>query len=169
MMTQRSVEEYVAAVQERYRRADRREKARLLDEFTQVTGYHRKTAIRRLAQTAPKAKAVRAGRTKQYGPWVAYALNVVWQASGQLCSKRLKPFLPELLDILERHGELVLEAPYKAQLCQMSAATIDRLLKPYRKLTGRRPLGTTKPGSLLNAAITICTFAEWDEGIPGFL
>lgn len=169
MMTRGSVKEYVTAVKERYRRASRGEKARLLDEFTQVTGYHRKAAIRRLAQATPKAKGVRAGRTKQYGPPVAEALNVAWQAADQLCSKRLKPFLPELLEILERHEELVLEAPLKSQLCQMSAATIDRLLKPYRKFTGRRPLGTTKPGSLLKAAIPIRTFAEWDEVRPGFL
>jgi len=44
MMTRGSVEEYVTAVQERYRRASRREKARLLDEFTQVTGYGHKAA-----------------------------------------------------------------------------------------------------------------------------
>jgi len=169
MMTRGSVEEYVTAVQERYRRASRREKARLLDEFTQVTGYRRKAAIRRLAQPARKTQGVRAGRTRQYGPPVAAALNVAWQAADQLCSKRLKPFLPELLEILERHEELALETPLKAQLCQMSAATIDRLLKPYRKLTGRRPLGTTKPGSLLKAAIPIRTFAEWDEVRPGFL
>ena len=169
MMTRGSVKEYVVAVQERYRRAGRGEKARLLDEFTQVTGYHRKAAIRRLAQAPPKAQGVRAGRTRQYGPPVAEALNIAWQAADQLCSKRLKPFLPELLETLERHEELVLAAPLKAQLCQMSAATIDRLLKPYRRFTGRRPLGTTKPGSLLKAAIPIRTFAEWDEVRPGFL
>ena len=168
-MTRGSVKEYVEAIRHRYRRASRPEKARLLDEFTQVTGYHRKSAIRRLAQTEAKGKGVPAGRSKQYGLRAAEALNVAWQAADQLCSKRLKPFLPQLLDILERHEELVLEASLKAQLCTMSTATMDRLLKPYRQRGGRRPFSTTKPGSLLKAAIPIRTFADWDDKRPGFL
>jgi len=169
MMTRGSVKEYVEAIRHRYRRASRPEKARLLDEFTQVTGYHRKSATRRLAQTEAKGKGVPAGRSKQYGLRAAEALNVAWQAADQLCSKRLKPFLPQLLDILERHEELVLEASLKAQLCTMSTATMDRLLKPYRQRGGRRPFSTTKPGSLLKAAIPIRTFADWDDKRPGFL
>ena len=51
----------------------------------------------------------------------------------------------------------------------MSAAAIDRLLKPHRLRRMRRPFGTPKPGSLLKEAIPIRTFAEWDENRPGFL
>ena len=39
-MTRGSVKEYAEAIRERYRRASRREKGHMLDEFTQVTGYH---------------------------------------------------------------------------------------------------------------------------------
>jgi hypothetical protein len=51
----------------------------------------------------------------------------------------------------------------------MSPATIDRLLRPWRRLGGRRGLTTTKPGSLLKNAIPIRTFTEWQENKPGFL
>jgi len=51
----------------------------------------------------------------------------------------------------------------------MSSSTIDRLLRPYRRLGGRRPLTTTKPGSLLKSSIPIRTFADWEENRPGFL
>ena len=51
----------------------------------------------------------------------------------------------------------------------MSVATIDRVLKPYRKRGLRRPFSTTKPGSLLKASIPIRTFADWDDKRPGFL
>jgi len=57
----------------------------------------------------------------------------------------------------------------EAQLCQISPSTIDRLLHPYRRLGGRRPLTTTKPGSLLKNSIPIRTFADWQEDRPGFL
>lgn len=169
MMTRGSVKEYVEAIRSRYLRASRKEKTVLLDEFIRVTGYHRKAAIRLLRGTSSQSKGLRRGRTKQYGLQVAEGLKVVWEVAGQLCSKRLKPFLPELLEVLERHEELVLGAGLKAQLCHLSTSTIDRLLRPYRQRGGRRPLSTTKPGSLLKAAIPIRTFADWNEARPGFL
>jgi hypothetical protein len=46
---------------------------------------------------------------------------------------------------------------------------MDRLLRTYRKQGGRRPLSTTKPGTLLKTAIAIRTFSEWDHRHPGFL
>ncbi len=34
---------------------------------------------------------------------------VVWRAANGICSKRLVPFLPELVPILERRGHLTLD------------------------------------------------------------
>ena len=51
----------------------------------------------------------------------------------------------------------------------MSAATMDRVLRPWRRAGGRRPLSTTRPGSLLKSPIPIRTFADWMEGWRGFL
>ena len=96
-------------------------------------------------------------------------MKMARETSDRMCSKRLQPFLPELVQVLEHHGELTLPEEVREQLCQMSAATIDRLLKPYRHRGHRRPSSTTKPGSLLKAAIPIRTFADWDDKRPGFL
>ena len=168
-MTRGSVKEYVEALRERYRRASRKEKGRILDEFTQVTGYHRKAVIRLLRARSLGGPPRRRGRPRRYGAPVAAALRVAWEATDRLCSGRLHPFLPELVKALRRHGEKTMTAEVEAQLCQMSPSTIDRLLRPWRRLGGRRPFTTTKPGSLLKGAIPIRTFGEWEEGRPGFL
>ena len=110
-----------------------------------------------------------AGRPRRYGHDVSGALRVVWEATDRLCSKRLHPFLPEVLTALKRHGEISMSPAIEAQLCQMSSATIDRLLRPYRLVGGRRPFATTKPGSLLKRSIPIRTFTDWEEDTPGFL
>ena len=47
MTTRRELSE---AAGERYRRSDKREKGEILDEFVQLTGYHRKHAIRVLCR-----------------------------------------------------------------------------------------------------------------------
>ena len=168
-MTRGGVKEYLEAIRERYIKADRKEKGRLLDEAVQVTGLHRKSLIRSLKIRPDPKRGGKRPRPRKYGPEVVSALKAVWESSDRMCGKRLQPFLPELMEALERHGELALAEGVKERLREMSAATVDRLLKPHRHRGLRRPFGTTKPGSLLKAAIPMRTFAEWDEGRPGFL
>jgi hypothetical protein len=168
-VTRQSIEEYVQAVRERYRKASKKDKGKILDEFTQTTGLHRKAVIRLLNRASKSPAKKRSGRPREYGSEVVETLKTIWEISDRLCSKRLKPFLPEMLDVLRHHGELHTDASIEAQLCRMSAATIDRLSRPWRRLGGRRPLSTTKPGSLLRSAIPIRTFTEWENTKPGFL
>ena len=168
-MTRSSVREYIGAIRERYVGAGRRAKGKILDEATRVTGYHRKALIRLLRPGNGRGPARRRGRPRRYGPVEAEALKVAWEATDRLCSKRLQPFISELVPILRRHGARCFTDEVEAQLRQMSATTMDRLLKPYRRTGGRRAFSTTKPGSLLKASIPIRTFADWHEDQPGYL
>jgi len=169
-MTRGSIREYVEAIRGRYVMASKAEKSKMLDEFTKVTGCHRKTAIRLLLRKNKQVTNKKRGHPKRYGPTVVEALRVAWEATDRLCSKRLQPFLPELITVLRKHGEgNIMSAEIEAQLCQISPSTIDRVLRPWRKVRGRRPFSTTKPGSLLKSSIPIRTFADWQDARPGFL
>ncbi|MCH8745531.1 MAG: hypothetical protein IIB31_07790 [Chloroflexi bacterium] len=121
-MTRGGVKEYLEAVQGRYLKGNRKEKGRILDEVTKVTGYHRKAAIRLLGQRGKRKPVGRRGRTKQYGVEVVAALKEAWEASDRMCSRRLQPFLPELVEALERHGETNLTGELREQLCRISVA-----------------------------------------------
>jgi hypothetical protein len=166
-MTRGSVLEYVEALQRRYLASGRKEKSRILDEVVEVTGYHRKAATR-LLLNKPKSPPKPRGRPACYGA-VAQPLRAIWEASDRLCSRRLQPFMPEMVRVLRQHGEQHIDADVAARLCKMSPATIDRLLRPWRRMGGRRPPGTTRPGSLLKSSIPIRTFADWQENRSGFL
>ena len=168
-MTRRSIVEYAQALRGRYFGASRKGKGKMLDEFTQVTGLHRKAAIRLLHRLGEARADKRRGRKRKYGTEIAEALRAVWEASDRLCSRRLQPFLPEMVKALRQHGEQQIDAATEVQLCRMSPATIDRLLRPHRRLGGRRGLTTTRPGSLLKSSIPIRTFADWQENQPGFV
>jgi hypothetical protein len=74
-----------------------------------------------------------------------------------------------MVKVMRHHGELAVDLKVEAQLCQMSPSTMDRLLRPWRYLGRRRPLSTTKPGSLLKRSIPIRTFGDWADEAPGFL
>lgn len=168
-MTRQSIEEYLQAIRERYRKVCKEDKGKILDEFTKTTGLHRKAVIRLLKRSGKSTVKKRSGRPPEYGVKVIESLKIIWEASDRLCSKRLKPFLPEMMRVLRHHGELDIDVSVEDQLCRISPATIDRLLRPWRRVGGRRPVSTTKPGSLLKSAIPIRTFAEWEETKPGFL
>jgi hypothetical protein len=165
---QQSKHDLVTAVQRRYARAGRVEKGQILDEFVAATGYHRKWAIGLLRHGPPPARAGCGGRPRVYSAVVVGALRAVWEASGELCGKRLAPFLGEFVPALEAEGVLQLEPPVRGLLLQMSAATIDRRLHPFR-LERRRGRGTTKPGTLLKQQVPIQTYTPWDEQRPGFV
>lgn len=168
MMSQRSKRELSETIRLRYLKSNKAEKVRILDEFVQATGYHRKYAIRVLGH-GPKPKDLKKkGRRKVYQGEVVQILIQIWEICGRICSKRLKPFLPEIILVLERHHEISLTAEMKALLLGMSRSTIDRCLKTAR-FEHRRGLSTTKPGTLLKKAIPIQTFTPWDEERVGFL
>ena len=166
-MNKSGVKEYAAAIRDRYHKAKKEEKNKILDEFVKVTGYHRKAAIRLLLKT-PQLTVEHRGRPIQYNA-VLQPLKVIWEASDRLCSKRLKPFIPEMIQVLRRNNELHIDADTEAQLIHLSPSTIDRRLKSHRIAGGRKTLSTTRPGNLLKSTIPIRTFADWEEDKPGFL
>jgi hypothetical protein len=169
MMSPRSKREMIEAIRPRYLKANKVGKVQILDEFTATTGYHRKYAIRVLKH-GPKPKGLkRPGRRKKYAGEVVQALEQVWGIYGRICSKRLHPFLPEGVAVLERCHELSLSPEIKQLLLSMSRATIDRCLKKARFTHTIHGLSTTKPGSLLKKAIPVRTFTPWEDEHPGFL
>ncbi|UCG24514.1 MAG: hypothetical protein JSW55_00475 [Chloroflexota bacterium] len=167
-MSKESKDELTKRTHARYLQASRAEKTSILDEFVAATGYHRKHAIRKLRRGIPECYRERRGRQRRYTGDVVRALAEIWRICGCICGKRLQPFIPEMVAVLERHNELVLDPETRALLLRMSASTIDRRLAPFRQQRGRG-LSTTKPGTMLKEAIPIRTFADWDDAKPGFV
>ena len=129
MMSQTIKRELVAAIRPRYTLGSRIERQLVLDELVTTTGYHRKYAIQVLNHPLkPRTGPRRGDQTKYIGP-VRVALEQVWRAANCICGKRLVPGLPTLVEALERHGELQLDAGTRALLLTLSPATADRLLK----------------------------------------
>lgn len=177
-MTLATRQELTKSVRDRYWRASRKQKTLILDQFVADTGYHRKYALAVLHQnprhgrTAGPSTTGAAGvrrRRHIYTQDVTDALVFIWKTCDYIGSKRLHPFLPEMVRVLDSCDELRLPEQTKQLLLTMSRATIDRLLKPARR--GRIPHGrsTTKPGTLLKKSIPIRTWNDWDDAKPGFL
>jgi len=150
-----------------YRTASGSHKQQLLQDFVTATGYARKYALW-LLNHAEEILQTPTGLRRRYGPEVEQALVLVWKTLNRICTKRLIPFLPSIVETLEQHGHLQLSEEHRNLLLSMSAATADRLLQAHRYSLPRGRT-TTKAGPLLKQQIPIRTFAQWDEAQPGFL
>src|SRR6266480_5411228 len=167
----------------RYRRARKKKKTGILNEFVELTGFARSYAAMvlrnhgRVVTVNPKLrvrgdvgkKLRRPGRRPDYDEEVVKALLKVWRIMDYICGKRLAPVLGEMVERLLRHNELRCDAATREKLARMSAATIDRLLRPERQKYQLKGRSHTRPGTLLKHQIPMRTFNEWDEQRPGFL
>jgi len=169
-MSPRSKREYLAAIVVRYRRASRKAKTAILDEFCSTCNYHRKHALRlirtfrRFAQKQPRQR----GRKPTYDPQkLLVPLKRIWLAANLPCSKRLKAILPLWLrGYAKTYGPV--SQTLAGELLRISPSTIDRILQPVRAAYTKHGRATTKPGTLLRKHIPIKT-NQWDESRPGFL
>ena len=159
---------YLKAIRLRYRRARKKVKVTILDEFCSVCGYNRKYAIRLLNQRGKARKKRRPGPKPVYASSeFLLALKRIWFASDQMCSKKLKAAIPLWLPFYESVYK-ALTSETREKLLTISAASIDRVLRPVRVAHGRKGLSGTRPGSLLKSQIPIRT-DFWDVSEPGFM
>lgn len=167
-MARQSKREYLRSIYERYRLGRRTEKTAMLEEFCKVCGYNRKYAIWLLSRPLPKPGARRrvTVRSATYSQASIATLAKVWQASGYLCSQRLKAALPQWLPWIKKHFEV--NGKLEKELLEISARQMDRRLSPHKHTVKRRLYGTTRPGSLLKQMIPIKT-DHWDVTLPGHL
>jgi hypothetical protein len=174
MLPERSIlmarrdEKYLRLLKERYRKASRKERSTILDEFVKTTGYHRKYAIALLNGRRQRSQGpIKRPRRAVYGPEEARALLSLSQLFDHINSKRLRSALDAELSGLYESGFLQVSSECYKKLKQVSPATIDRLLAGRRRQPARRR-GFTKPGTLLKHQIPVRTWADWTEDCPGF-
>jgi hypothetical protein len=160
--------EYFKAIYQRYQKASGELKGRILDEFCKVCGYNRKYAICKLngpvPESKPKERKKRRGN-RVYNERTIDILGSVWEASGYLCSIRLKAVLPLWLPWIRKRFEFSEEV--QRQLLKISPRQIDRRLQSRRIRATRKIYGRTKPGTLLKHHIPIRT-DHWNIKDPGY-
>ena len=167
-MSSQSIGELAGSRSLDYARSPRKKKIAILDEFVAATGVGRKTAITLLRDPPPVTPRPRGKPKERYGADVRAALELLWAASGHICSKRLVPGLPGIIAKMEAHKEPLWNQQTKEKLLKLSPSTCDRLLRAKRK--SYLPVGRcmTKPGSMLKSQIPIRTWSDWSDEEPGF-
>src|SRR5215469_10882729 len=130
----------------RYLKAAKKEKTALLDEFTKLTGYRRKSAVRVLNTKPVKqvlaymdGKAVKIKPEKKRPPnrkgkrihtdEAVKALRLVWTFFWYKCGKILAPLMRQQMPRIEKWAAFGITPEIAEKLKKISPATIDRYLK----------------------------------------
>jgi len=170
----------------RYQKAARKEKKALLDEFTRLTGYHRKYAVRLLGfkpvkqiMIYRKGEAVKIKPGKQrpanrkgkriYDDEVIDRLRRVWTFFWYKCGKILAPLMRQQMRYIAQWKAFAISADIAEMLQKISPATIDRYLKKDKESLRLKGKSLTKPMVSLKSRIPIRTFYSPEErNKPGF-
>jgi hypothetical protein len=160
-----------------YARAGKVEKGRLLDALVASTGWtrdHARRAIRGAQSRVGRAGAqARRPRARKYSYDALVVLQEVWRLSGQPSGKYLAVVMADTIERLLRFGEFGKVAPRArpevlAELQSMSAATIDRYLKPHKDAAYPLALSGTRPSQILRSSIPVRTSMDGPPPGPGF-
>jgi hypothetical protein len=170
----------------RYHKAAKKEKSALLTEFTRLTGYHRKSAIRLLG-ASPVRQVMMYGRGKAvklkpekkrpanrkgkpvYTSDVIAALKVIWVFFWYKCGKILAPLMRQQMKYIARWKAFRITGETAEKLKRISPATIDRYLRKDKAALRMKGESLTKPLPSLKSRIPIRTFYTSEERkTPGF-
>lgn len=159
-----------------YRKAAKADKGKILDRVVSTTGMGRSTARRmltgpRLPEPAEQVDGRRL-RARGFSDDARALLEHVWALMGMPCGKYLTVMLQVWLPLLAAAGDL--DKPFAtdqavAELQTMSAATVDRYLKPARDRMRIKGISATKPSPLLRNSIAIRTCADEAPQAPGVI
>jgi hypothetical protein len=159
---------YLRMMQERYRKANRPGKSRLLDELQAMTGLHRKHLIACMQSPSLQRRKRNRERSRVYGPDVERVVALVADALDWIGAERLQAALVATAQHLEHFGHLTLPPELLTQLQAISVGTVRRMLQrigrpanaPPQVRRGRRP------DSLVQALVPVGVI-PWDEPEPG--
>lgn len=167
--------DYLVDVKQRYHVCTFRQgKSSIIDEVIANTGMNRKSVIRTLnrkTQSQRRTRFFSPGRKVKYPKRLCIPLEIIWNAAGRPCAKRLAPQIEEMIDKLKQFNELSIERSDELLLIGASHFTINALLENVRVAQGETyGLGGTKTSPLLKTLVLIRTeFTEEEKSTPGHL
>lgn len=164
-MTIQERHKYLKVMQKRYRKADKPEKATLLDEMEAITDMHRKSLIRSMNRKLERRKRKRE-RGVSYGIELEDAIRVISESYDYICPERIVPNIISMAKQLERHGELKITPALERQLSTISISTYRRKLKRFKQDEPKLPRKKPARSNRIARQIPIQRIA-WDESEPG--
>lgn len=163
-----SKQQYMDTLREKYFKASKKGKGKILDEYCESSKEERKYAIKKFNYKV-KIKEPHERKKKKvvYGGAVKVALVELWNIFDRPCGQRLKPLIVDEADKLRTLGEIKCSNETMRKLKDISTATIDRKLKHTKKEEFIGLKYKKKNETTLLGYVPIKTSADLDKTKPG--
>lgn len=159
--------EYFKSIYQRYHKAAREIKSRILEEFCNVCHYNRKYAIRLLNGSLSDSQVPQVRKKPfLYSAQAIEIAGAIWEASGYLCGQRLKEAIPLWLPAARKRFSIT--PKIEEELLAISPRQLDHRLRERKRRHKKRIYSVTRHGSFLKHMIPIRTH-NWDIKKPGYL
>ena len=167
MMTIDERRKYLTKMQARYRAANRQRRGQLLTEMEAITGMHRKSLTRLMAQRSLTRVRRRTQRSTVYGSEVRSIVRIVWESLDCLCAERLTPQLLATAAHLATFGEIALTPALVEQLGAISESTVTRMLRGMPRAIPRLPRKGPAQANRVLRAVPMGRI-PWQTTTPGW-
>jgi hypothetical protein len=152
------------------KKGGREAQTRILDTVCDVTGIHRKSAVRKFnrLQVRDSCAQETRGRPLYYTPDVTAALKDIFDASNGLCGELLHPLIPEYVDIFRRDHTWTHSDEATGKLLSMKEMTVKRRVGSFLHMRRKgQGFSSTSPSSI--KTIIPISVGEWKDALPGVL
>lgn len=169
MMDLNARTQYMGTLREKYLRAAKKEKGRILDEYCANTGQERKYAIKKFRYKAGvKPEGLqRKARSEYYDGRVKSVLATLWKIFDYPCGARLEPLLKDETQKLRTLGEITCTDEVLRKLMEITSSTIDKKLAHEKEVLANRRKYASKRNFLIARMVPTKTSAEQDRTVPG--
>lgn len=161
--------QYMETLREKYLKAGKKEKGRILNEYCRNTGQERKYVIKKLGYKAglKPAGSQRKRRKEYYDGEVKAALAKLWTIFDYPCGQRLEPILKDESAKLRALGEIKCSDETLLKLQKITPSTIDKKLAHEKEAFMNRRKYASKKNSLIASKVPTKTSVEQDRLTPG--
>lgn len=168
MMNKEAKQQYMQTLSERYLKASKKEKGRILDEYCRNTNQDRKYSIKKFRYKVTLKKPwERKPRKEYYDGQVRAALARAWEIFDYPCGQRLQPLLEIEVNRLRKLGEIACSDTAADKLKHISPATIDRKLEHEKHVLWQKRKYKKNRNPLLCQMVPVKTAIEMDRSKPG--
>lgn len=157
-MSYQSILEYIHSLSKIYFIASKKEKSNMLGHAVKVTGYNRKSIIRKLKslQVLKNSKKLCGSKIKYPPELLIPHIKFLWISMGKLSAKRMKAAFKDWLPHYHDNG---ITNQIKFLIQKMSVSTLGRFLKFIRRSTSQKTKGisSTSPARHMQNKVPINT------------
>ena len=157
-----------------YRKASKKRKGEILNQYCQLAGCQRKTAIKRFRRyvlySFIKRKRIhsnRRGPKRKYNIFHRTLIKQIWELTGYICAERIHPMIGKYIEQLEDAGGLILyPAEVIKKVNKIPLGTLKKIMRSFPHMHSNKHKGNFE---IYKQVPIVANFGKYAMEKPGYV